>query len=143
MAVQDHVFFKPLHGGDDAESLHALENERKVQLFVDKELCKDYVLVDGVPHMRCKVMINGFMFELKPGSNEVPQTVAEIILTSPENSRYVSYGTDAGASSAPQSVGTGYGGDHAVDALWDQSVAHWRGQNTGAADIIGAKIGGF
>jgi hypothetical protein len=93
--------------------------------------------------MRCKVMLNGFVFELKPGANEVPQTVAEIILTSPENSKYVSYDSNVGTMSAPKSVGFGYGGDHAVDALWDQSVAHWRGQNTGAADIIGAKIGGF
>lgn len=77
----------------DVETYQELESGQKIAMFVDETICRDvYIGKDGVPRIACRVDLNGYTFYLFPGKNEnVPEAVAQIIMTSPQNSKFATY----------------------------------------------------
>lgn len=77
----------------EVETYRELENGPKVTLFIDDVLCKDvYIGPDKVPRIACRVDLNGYTFYLFPGKNEgIPEAIANIIMTSPANSKHATY----------------------------------------------------
>lgn len=77
----------------DMDTFNGMVDGRKMSMMVDPEICRDvYFDKDGNARIACQVVINGFTFHLFPGRNDdVPEAVAEIILSSPENSKHATY----------------------------------------------------
>jgi hypothetical protein len=100
--MQEAIFVHAATGGADVDTLKTLEDEKKVKLFVDKGMCHDVLFEKGNAIPACRICLNGYIFWLKPGSNEVPQAIADIVMTSPENSKYATYETEIGRRTCKQ-----------------------------------------
>lgn len=101
--MQEFIFETAAKGAEDVDTLRLLEGEKKVGLFVDEAICRDVLFEKGEMQIACRVILNGYTFWLKPGYNEVPLSVADMIMTSPENSKHARYTFSSGAElTAPE-----------------------------------------
>lgn len=91
--MDDFIIEKASPKDVEVETYQELEDGPKIAMFIDEAICKDvYIGKDRVPRIACRVDLNGYTFYLFPGKNEgVPQAIAQIIMTSPQNSKHATY----------------------------------------------------
>lgn len=133
--MPEFLIDKKATDASDKETLDQLTDGRKISMFIDEAICRDvYFDPEKGPLKCCRVDINGFCFRLFPGENhDVPEAVATLILTSPDNSKYARYSYSDG------SVGgaTKPGEFNAVGQL-TESIRAQLAQNQGAAQQLQA-----